>query len=229
MKKVNARYEILTKDTEKDILKKLEIIARTCYKSEDKITEDSCYNFIQGIIKRGHTAMIEHASITVRFVCDRGISHEIVRHRLASYAQESTRYCNYSKDKYDNQVSFIDISNGINLDNAMNKALENGTLNKNDINNIINEWEEACKDAEKHYLNILNLGASPNIARSILPNSTKTEINVTMNIREWRTFFNLRADTPAHPQMREIIKPLLKEFADRYPTLFGDLNERLNK
>lgn len=229
MKKVNAGFEILTKDSEKDILKKLEVIARTCYKSEDKITEDSCYNFITGIIKRGHTAMIEHASITVRFICDRGVSHEIVRHRLASYAQESTRYCNYSKDKYDNQVSFIDIEKGINLDNAMNSAIENGTLNKESINKIINEWEEACKDAEKHYLQILKLGASPNIARSILPNSTKTEINVTMNLREWRQFFTLRADTPAHPQMREIVKPLLKEFANRYPTLFKDLDEKYNK
>ena len=227
MKKVKAGFEIITKETEKEMLQEMERVARTCYKSEDKITDDSCYNFIKGIIKRGHEAMIEFSNITVKFTCDRGVSHEIVRHRLANYAQESTRYCNYSKDKYDNQVSFIDISNGINLDLAMNTALNNGTLTKENIDLIINEWEEACKDAEKHYLNLSKLGASPNISRSVLPNSIKTEINVRMDIREWRHFFSLRCEDVAHPQMREIAKPLLKEMAKRYPIFFKDLADKL--
>ena len=527
MKKVKAGFEIITKETEKEMLQEMERVARTCYKSEDKITDDSCYNFIKGIIKRGHEAMIEFSNITVKFTCDRGVSHEIVRHRLASYAQESTRYClagdsklktlnphnnltikelydnklkskngswkrikieqlnektgeliysniedifengvkdiyeiktslgyslkctsdhqiytplgykklselnegdfiyingkeieenklytdkdwlyyqnitlnktfvdiskefgynistlkkwarklgipkkgkgyfnlgrtpwnkgikesedervhrmsdslrkfhhcgrrkdsilkkdtkayqkynsgickicgskenlevhhknsnrennnpenlitlceschlrvhsknlliihpdtiisinkigsetvydismksefhnfvangvvvhncNYSKDKYNNQVSFIDIKGGIDLDLAMNSALNNRTLNKDKINDIINEWEEACKDAEKHYLNLSKLGASPNIARGVLPNSVKTEINVRMDIREWRHFFSLRCEDVAHPQMREIAKPLLKEMAKRYPIFFKDLADKL--
>ena len=208
MKKVKAGFEIITKETEKEMLQEMERVARTCYKSEDKITDDSCYNFIKGIIKRGHEAMIEFSNITVRFTCDRGVSHEIVRHRLASYAQESTR-------------------GGIDLDLAMNTALNNGTLPKENIDLIINEWEEACKDAEKHYLNLSKLGASPNIARSVLPNSVKTEINVRMDIREWRHFFSLRCEDVAHPQMREIAKPLLKEMAKRYPIFFKDLADKL--
>ena len=227
MKKINAGFEIITKETEKEMLQEMERVARTCYKSEDKITDDSCYKFITGIIKRGHEAMIEFANITVKFTCDRGVTHEIVRHRLASYAQESTRYCNYSKDKYNNQVSFIDIKGGIDLDLAMNSALNNGTLNKDKINDIIKEWEEACKDSERHYLKMVELGASPNIARSVLNNSTKTEINVRMDIREWRHFFKLRCENVAHPQMREITLPLLKEMNERYPIFFKDLAEEL--
>ena len=209
------------------ILKKIERIGRVCYKSENNIKEDSAERFIKNIIKNGHESVLEHVSISVRVICDRGVSHEIVRHRLASYAQESTRYCNYSKDKYDNQVSFIDIKGGIDLDLAMNTALNNGTLSKENIDLIINEWEEACKDAEKHYLNLSKLGASPNISRSVLPNSVKTEINVRMDIREWRHFFSLRCEDVAHPQMREIAKPLLKEMAKRYPIFFKDLADKL--
>ena len=219
MIKTNAKVEILNKENinGEEILRTIEQVARTCYKSENNITEQSAKNMVKNLIARGHEAMIEFVDITVKFTCDRGVTHEIVRHRVASYAQESTRYCNYSKDKFDNQITYIDIHKGIMLDSKM----KNYDIEK--IDKIIEEWEQSCIDAEKHYLNMLELGATPQIARSVLNNSTKTEINVKMNLREWRHFFKLRADKPAHPQMREVCLELLKQFKELIPIVFDDL------
>lgn len=202
------------------ILKHIEKIARTCYKSEDLINDESAEKMIKKLIKMNHLAMIEHASVSVLFTCDRGVTHEIVRHRVASYAQESTRYVNYSKDKFGNEIGYIDIAGGIALDTKM-KDLPVETIDA-----IISEWHQACIDAEKHYMKILELGATPQIARSVLNNSTKSDINVTMNLREWRHFFELRCDTPAHPQMRELVIPLLKEMSEVIPIVFDDLVEK---
>ena len=202
------------------ILKHIEKIARTCYKSEDLINDESAEKMIKKLIKLNHLAMIEHASVSVLFTCDRGVTHEIVRHRVASYAQESTRYVNYSKDKFGNEIGYIDIAGGIALDTKM-KDLPVETIDA-----IISEWHQACIDAEKHYMKMLELGATPQIARSVLNNSTKTDINVTMNLREWRHFFELRCDTPAHPQMRELVIPLLKEMSEVIPIVFDDLVEK---
>ena len=202
------------------ILKHIEKIARTCYKSEDLINDESAEKMIKKLIKLNHLAMIEHASVSVLFTCDRGVTHEIVRHRVASYAQESTRYVNYSKDKFGNEIGYIDIAGGIALDTKM-KDLPVETINA-----IISEWNQACIDAEKHYMKMLELGATPQIARSVLNNSTKSDINVTMNLREWRHFFELRCDAPAHPQMRELVIPLLKEMSEVIPIVFDDLVEK---
>ena len=202
------------------ILKHIEKIARTCYKSEDLINDESAEKMIKKLIKMNHLAMIEHASVSVLFTCDRGVTHEIVRHRVASYAQESTRYVNYSKDKFGNEIGYIDIAGGIALDTKM-KDLPVETI---DV--IISEWHQACIDAEKHYMKMLELGATPQIARSVLNNSTKSDINVTMNLREWRHFFELRCDAPAHPQMRELVIPLLKEMSEVIPIVFDDLVEK---
>ena len=202
------------------ILKHIEKIARTCYKSEDLINDESAEKMIKKLIKMNHLAMIEHASVSVLFTCDRGVTHEIVRHRVASYAQESTRYVNYSKDKFGNEIGYIDIAGGIALDTKM-KDLPVETIDA-----IISEWHQACIDAEKHYMKMLELGATPQIARSVLNNSTKSDINVTMNLREWRHFFELRCDTPAHPQMRELVIPLLKEMSEVIPIVFDDLVEK---
>lgn len=202
------------------ILKHIEKIARTCYKSEDLINNESAEKMIKKLIKMNHLAMIEHASVSVLFTCDRGVTHEIVRHRVASYAQESTRYVNYSKDKFGNEIGYIDIAGGIALDTKM-KDLPVETIDA-----IISEWHQACIDAEKHYMKMLELGATPQIARSVLNNSTKSDINVTMNLREWRHFFELRCDTPAHPQMRELVIPLLKEMSEVIPIVFDDLIEK---
>lgn len=223
MRVITADSNLISKIDGLEMLKSIETVGRTCYKSEDRITDDSCTQFVRSLIKRGHEAMIEHVSITVKFTCDRGVSHEVVRHRIASYAQESTRYCNYSKDKFGSGVTYIDIRKGIDNDLAMQKALAEGTLTAENVNLIINEWFLACEDAEKHYLRMIELGASPNIARSVLNNSTKTEINVTMNLREWRAFFKLRVADTAHPQMREVTIPLLQELNILVPVVFEDI------
>ncbi|MEG1636109.1 MAG: FAD-dependent thymidylate synthase [Cellulosilyticaceae bacterium] len=218
MKIVQASYTIRKLAPWKDMLQLVEEIARTCYKSEENITDISYEKFLRGIIDRGHEAMIEHVGFSVKFINDRGVSHEEVRHRLASFAQESTRYCDYSKDKFDKNVTYVDISRGIELDTKMrNYTAEQTAL-------ILTEWMEACQDAERHYFKMLDLGATPQIARGVLNNSTKTEIWITMNLREWRHFFSLRADRPAHPQMREQALPLLHDLQEECPLIFGDLH-----
>ena len=222
MRTLKPQHVIIGKDQIEGhkILKHIEKIARTCYKSEDLINDESAEKMIKKLIKMNHLAMIEHASVSVLFTCDRGVTHEIVRHRVASYAQESTRYVNYSKDKFGNEIGYIDIAGGIALDTKM-KDLPVETIDA-----IISEWHQACIDAEKHYMKMLELGATPQIARSVLNNSTKSDINVTMNLREWRHFFELRCDSPAHPQMRELVIPLLKEMSEVIPIVFDDLIEK---
>lgn len=214
---IKANFKIETEINGIELLKQIEKIARTCYKSENNITDESAVKFVKGLVSRGHEAMIEHNAITVRFTCDRGVSHEIVRHRVASFGQESTRYCNYSNNKFGNEINVIDIRNGIELDTKMK------TLQQETIEAVIDEWMLAIKDAEKHYLKMIDLGATPQMARSVLPNSLKTEIVVTMNLREWRHFFKLRTPVNAHPQMRELAVPLLKEFKKLIPVVFDDI------
>lgn len=202
-------YTQIFKDFEgQKVLQKLELIGRTCYKSEDKITEDSAAKFVAGLIKRGHEAMLEHVSITVKFVTDRGISHEIVRHRLASYAQESTRYCNYSQDKFGHELTFI-------IPDFLEYGSEGFKL-----------WKDEMKQVEKTYFAMLEAGHTPQEARSVLPNSLKTELVMTANLREWRAFFKLRAANStgvAHPQMLEITRPLLDDLKAMIPVVFDDI------
>ena len=220
---IKASYEILTPISEGGIkeLQHIEKIGRVCYKSEDRITEDgeSAKKFVGMLIKNGHEAMIEHSSLSVKFTVDRGVSHELVRHRIASFAQESTRYCNYSRDKFGGVCNFIDIEPGMKLDNKMKNMPDDA------ISAIMSEWINAMEDAEYHYMKMLNLGATPQIARSVLPNSTKTEITITANYREWRNFLKLRVPNTAHPQMREITIPLLKELKTLLPVIFDDIEE----
>ena len=169
------------------------------------------------LLDRGHEAMLEHSSLSVKFTVDRGVSHELVRHRIASFAQESTRYCNYSLDKFDNNINVIDIIDGIELDNKM------ANMDAEIIQLIIREWLSAMEDAEEHYMRMIQLGATPQIARSVLPNSTKTEITITANYREWRAFFKLRTANAAHPQMRQVTIPLLNELKGLIPVIFDDI------
>lgn len=192
-----------------EALKLIEKAGRTCYKSEDKADENSAAEFVRRLIKHGHEAVIEHYSITVRVICDRGISHEIVRHRLASYSQESTRYCNYTKDKFSNQITFI-------------KPCFWNTGSEDDRKKY-EIWKSAMEYAEKKYFELIEMGATPQEARSILPNSLKTELVMTMNLREWRNFFKLRTSTASHPQMREISIPLLEKFKELVPVVFDDI------
>lgn len=205
MRIVNTTFEIIDDFDPIDMIKKIERIGRVCYKSEDKITQDSSEDFIKGIIKRGHESVIEHEKITVRIICDRGISHEIVRHRIASYSQESTRYCNYYKDNFGNELSFIK------------------PVFWDENSEEFNIWKQQMQEAENKYIELIKLGAKPEQARSILPNSLKTDIVMTMNLREWRHFFNLRTSKKAHSQMREISVPLLNRFKQLLPCIFNDI------
>lgn len=209
MKLVHANAEILTAPDGHELLKQIEAAGRTCYKSEDKITDESCEKFVRNIIKRGHEAVLEHGAITVRFTCDRGVSHEIVRHRIASFCQESTRYCNYGQDKYGNEVSFIRPS-----------------FWEEDSPEFL-KWKKAMEFAENTYLAMLDMGATPQEARSVLPNSLKTEVVMTANPREWRHFFKLRTSPAAHPDMRAVAIPLLIQFKSKFPVLFEDIEVQL--
>lgn len=187
------------------ILKQIELAGRTSYKSEDKITPDSAKDFVKMINDRGHLSVIEHQSVTVRIICDRGVSHEIVRHRLASYTQESTRYCNYTKGKFGSEITVI----------------EPCFWSQDDEKYQI--WKKTIEQIEASYNKLIELGAAPQEARSILPNSLKTEIVMTMNLREWHHFFTLRTSKAAHPQMREVAIPILKEFQELIPVVFDDI------
>ena len=216
MRTVEASVEFINPPEYAVVLDTIEKVGRTCYKSEHLITEDSAEGFVRRLIQRGHEAMIEHGSVTMRFINDRGVSHEEVRHRIASFGQESTRYCNYSKDKFDGEVTYIDIERGMELDATVSKLPFEVKLE------IIHEWMIACLDAERHYMRMLELGATPQIARSVLNNSTKTELCITMNFREWRHFIQLRNDHTAHPQMREVAQQALDMLYEKYPVFFEE-------
>lgn len=187
------------------ILKKLERAGRTCYKSEGLITYELAEQFLKRIMSYGHESVIEHEKVTVRIICDRGVSHEIVRHRLASYSQESTRFCNYSEEKFGKEITFI---KPIFFEQGSEKW---------------NIWYNAVLRAEEAYFDLLDNGASPQEARSVLPNSLKTEIVVTYNLREWRHFLRVRTSRKAHPQMRELTIPMLIEFKKLIPIIFDDI------
>lgn len=189
-------------------LKHLERIARVCYRSEGQITEDSLESakeLIGKLIKRGHEAMLEHGSFSVIFTVDRALSHELVRHRMASFAQESQRYCNYSKDQFGNQVTFV----------------KPFWLRKGDAG--FDDWKLACQKAESTYFDLLDDGYSPQMARSVLPNCTATHLVITANYREWRHIFKLRCAESAHPDMRHLMIQLCNEMKARLPVIFDDI------
>ena len=212
MKIINAGFEIIRPhmdgtEARDAIYQLIEQAGRTCYKSESAITPESAAAFVQKIVKSHHEAMLEHASMTVKFIVDRGVSHELVRHRLASFAQESTRYCNYSKAKFGEEITVI-----------------RPLWLKDEL--AMDIWEAACENAESAYFRLLHEGWTPQQARSVLPNSLKTEVIMTANMREWRHFFRLRAagETGApHPQMLEVAVPLFKTVREYMPELFGDI------
>ena len=252
MKLIKASYEILTPINGEEILKQIELAARSCYQSEGKIEYDPIIPFdsnnksgfiavsarplVTKLLKLGHEAMIEFGGmITVRFIVDRGVSHELVRHRVASFAQESTRYCNYGKDAH---ISFIipswcDIMDEATLTYVATSEKASGfDFYEDGIIMIRNlsftdtefDWLDAIATTESIYNTLLTKGWSPQQARSVLPNSLKTEINVSANIREWRHIFKQRTAKAAHPQMREVMCPLLDEFKTKIPILFDDIN-----
>ena len=205
MRIVEPGIEIMTTIDSDKILKNLELYGRVCYKSEQGITEDSANRFVRMIIKNGHESVLEHEKITVKFICDRGVSHEIVRHRIASYSQESTRYCNYNQDKFGSELTLI------------KPCFWEEGQEKYEI------WKSNMQMIEDSYNKLIAMGAKPEEARSILPNSLKTEIVVTMNMREMRHFLRVRTSPKAHPQMRQVACMLLRELKEKLPVLFEDI------
>lgn len=198
---------LVEKGDAKRLLKKIEMAGRVCYKTEDKITDDSYSKFIEDkVLGMGHQSIVEHSSFTVKVICDRGVSHEIVRHRLAAYSQESTRYCNYGTEKFGGGITLI-----------------NPFFFPQDTEEF-NLWCEACECIENIYLTLLRKGKTAQEARSVLPNSLKTEIVITYNLREWMHFFKLRAARAAHPQMRQIAIPLLMYMKNHFAPLFDNID-----
>lgn len=200
MKVIKQSHQIIDEVNQDQILKKIELCGRTAYKSEDKITPDSAERFVRAIISKGHESVIEHINLTVKLITDRGVSHELVRHRLASYTQESTRYINYSK----HGMTFI------------KQEFVEGSSE-------YIRWQKEMEHVENYYNMLIEKGHSPQEARCILPNCLKTEIVVTANLREWRHILRLRTSKEAHPQIRELMFGLLKEFKEKLPVLFEDI------
>lgn len=207
MRIIEPRVEILSDVDANKIMRNIEMCGRVCYKSEHLITEESAEKFVKRIIASGHESVLEHEKLTMKFICDRGVSHEIVRHRIASYSQESTRYCNYNKEKFGKELTLI------------------RPFFWNEDEKKYKVWLEVMEKIENSYNELITLGAKPEEARSILPNSLKTEIVVTMNMRELRHFLRLRTSKKAHPQMREVASMLLKYVKEALPVLFDDIGE----
>lgn len=211
---VKPSFEILDEIDGEKILRSIERAGRTCYKSEVRITEGSDRKFVGMVIRRGHESVLEHEKVSVRIVCDRGVSHEIVRHRLASYSQESTRYCDYAGG----HITFV----------IPPWTSYSEDFYTNDAHILTGDyaetmWAKNCLECEVLYGHLREAGWTPEKARSVLPNSLKTEIVMTANLREWRHFFKLRASTAAHPQMQEIAYPLLKRMRELVPVVFDDI------
>ena len=302
MRLINSGLEILEQKPGLDgIYKQIELAGRTCYRSEDKITEDSAKAFVDRMIKNGHRAMLEHSTVyltipitdstsyridayrrnkytrsdiskdvrnyyittnlrvlvennwlndlqyicepteyhekrvTVKWTCDRGVSHEFVRHRVFSFAQESTRYCNYSKDKFGNEITFI-------LPCWVDEA-QLGNHNSKDIieeAGDVGQWAKdsevaelifllSLAESEERYLSLLNLGWKPQQARAVLPNSLKTELVMTGFLSDWIHFFELRCAPSAHPDAQKLAKELLVKLNEMYPGKFDELyNKYIN-
>lgn len=216
MKIIESYVEPTVSIPPESLYRLVELMGRTCYLSE-KTEGDSTESFIKRLMSRNHWSVLEHAHISLRFVCDRGVTHELVRHRIASYSQESTRYCNYYSGKFGKEIKVIDPATGFQYD-----------LNNSRDRAKYEEWVAAMGDAERHYMKLMELGATPQEARSVLPTSTKTEIGVTMNVRQWRHFLKMRwvgvAGAP-HPQMVEIAGKAYDLLVSTYPVFFEDIKK----
>jgi len=202
---IEPSVEILTPIDADAVYSHLERCGRVCYKSEDKTAPGSAEKFLRRIVRSGHESVLEHFDITFKATCDRSVSHQIVRHRIASYSQESQRYCNYTKDGFQNEVTFIKPA-----------SFEAGT-------SVYHAWEQCCWQAEQAYFYLINEGCTPQEARSVLPNCTKTEIVCTMNIRELRHFLRLRTSKAADPAIRIVALLLLTILRFKLPALFEDI------
>lgn len=215
--KPSVEMQVWEGQTAKSILKFIERKGRTCYLSEDKITDESAAAFVKMLISKGHESVLEHVSLSVSIICNRGVSHELVRHRLASYSQESTRYCDYSK-KGENHVSFI-IPPGLDLPEGIWEPSHTAFSTEAKL------WIKGMIDVEDAYHRLRDVGWRPEQARDVLPNSLKTKVEMTCNLREWRLVLKQRTSRAAHPQMREVMSKILKMFKENTTVIFDDIME----
>ena len=185
-------------------MKRIERACRTCYRSEDKISEESYKNLLTNCLNRGHESVLEHEKITVRIYSDIGTYKDLTRHRFASFSVESTRYCSYNKDKYGNEIAVV---NPVYIEDK----------------EVFETWKKAIEDMEKAYMKMKELGASTDMCREILPHSTAAEYTMTANIREWKHILELRTTNHVHPAIRQVLIPLLLLFKEQMPEIFGDI------
>ncbi len=186
------------------IMKRIERACRTCYRSEGKITEDSYKKLLNNCITRGHESVLEHEKVTVRIYSDVGSYKDLTRHRMASFSVESTRYCSYDKDKYGNEISFI---NPVYIEDK----------------EMYETWKKTMQEIENGYIKMKKLGATTDMCREVLPHSTAGEYTMTANIREWKHILALRTTNHVHPSIRQVLIPLLKYFQEEMPEIFGDI------
>ncbi len=186
------------------IMKRIERACRTCYRSEDKISDESYKNLLTNCLNRGHESVLEHEKITVRIYSDIGTYKDLTRHRFASFSVESTRYCSYNKDKYGNEIAVV---NPVYMEDK----------------EVFETWKKAIEDMEKAYMKMKELGASTDMCREILPHSTAAEYTMTANIREWKHILELRTTNHVHPAIRQVLIPLLLLFKEQMPEIFGDI------
>ena len=186
------------------IMKRIERACRTCYRSEDKISEESYKNLLTNCLNRGHESVLEHEKVTVRIYGDIGTYKDLTRHRFASFSVESTRYCSYNKDKYGNEIAVV---NPVYIEDK----------------EVFETWKKAIEDMEKAYMKMKELGASTDMCREILPHSTAAEYTMTANIREWKHILELRTTNHVHPAIRQVLIPLLLLFKEQMPEIFGDI------
>lgn len=206
MRVVEPGFEVMFREDRLSALKKIEAIGRVCYKSEDKITDESCVKFVQMLMQRRHYAMLEHVNVTVKWIVTRGVSHAIVRHRVGAFAQESTIYCDYSKGKFGKEIAVIDTFDGADPDSV-----------------VQHHWHLAVSEAEYAYLRLREQGVSPGLARDVLPTCLKTELVTTFNLREWRHVFEMRADPVDQALTYRVTSMILKDFQEWLPEVFGDI------
>lgn len=207
----------------KDIMKKLEKACRTCYRSEESITEDSYKNLLKNCINRGHESILEHEKITITMICDIGVYKDLTRHRIASYSIESTRYCNYSKDKFDNQIKFI-------------KPVFYRDWKDADLNEVIKDkelykcylWENCMQNIEQDYNAMSEIGALPDEMRMLLPHSTAAKVTMTANIREWKHILSLRCSNHAHPAIQQLLIPFLLKLKEEMSEIFEEVEYNKN-
>ena len=204
MQLVDPKIEVEKVDG-KQIMKRIERACRTCYRSEGKITEESYKTLLKNCITRGHEFVLEHEKITVRMTCDVGVYKDLTRHRLASFSIESTRYCNYGKDKFNSEIKFIKPCN-----------MEEGSK-------TYDLWKDTCEKIEQNYIEMSKLGAAPDELRMILPHSTAAEVTMTADIREWKHILILRTSNHTHPAIRQLLIPLLLYFKKIMPEIFDDV------